>query len=221
MTGNGQTPGRGRSRTRISRVCSACVRGTGVDGGGVSVFSDHGIAVLVHASDAVSRRLDDLQFTLGQGPSVDAASTGLPVLVPDLADTDDEQTDRWPAFLAEVGDTGARALFAFPIRVGDIALGTLDLYRRSPGALDPGQVAIGLTAVEEVGSSLLAPESSDGQTYPLTVHRAAGMVMVQLGSSIEEALIRLRATAFAEGTPVTSVATDVLDGRRRFAKEAT
>ena len=219
MTGNGQTPG--TTRTRIGRVCSACVRGTGVDGGGVSVFSSHGMPVLVHASDDVSRRIDDLQFTLGEGPSVDAASTGLPVLVPDLADTDDELAHRWPAFLTEVGDTGARALFAFPIRVGDVSLGTLDLYRRCPGALDPDQVAIGVTAVQEVGTSLLVPDSTAGQTYPLTVHRAAGMVMVQLGSTIEEALIRLRATAYAEGTAVTSVATAVLEGTRRFAKETT
>ncbi len=185
------------------------------------MLSSQGMPLLVHTTDAIARRIDDLQFTLGEGPSLDAASTGLPVLVPDVAVTDGEQSDRWPAFLAEVGGTGARALFAFPIRVGDIALGTLDLYRRSPGALDPDQVAIGLTAVQEVGSSLLAPDLSDGvgRTYPLTVHRAAGMVMVQLGSSIEEALIRLRATAFAEGMLVTSVATDVLEGRLRFAKE--
>ena len=219
MTGNGQAPS--RSRTRIGRVCSACVRGTGVDGGGVSVLSSQGMPLLVHTTDAIARRIDDLQFTLGEGPSVDAAFTGLPVLVPDLDDTDDEQADRWPAFLAEVGDTGARAVFAFPIRVGDIALGTLDLYRRSPGTLDPDQVAIGLTAVQEVGSSLLAPDPTNGRAHPLIVHRAAGMVMVQLDSSIEEALIRLRAAAFAEGTPVTSVANDVLGGGRRFAKEAT
>jgi hypothetical protein len=187
------------------------------------VISSHGTSVLVHATDDVARSLEELQFTVGEGPSVDAVRHAHPVLVADLADESDALGDRWPAFLAEVRRIEAQALFAFPIRVGDVALGTLGLYRRTPGDLEPDQVAVGLTAVDALGSSLLAPEPPhDGvDSYPLTVHRAAGMVMVQLDSSIEVALVRLRATAYLEGMLITALALEVLEGRRRFGTEDT
>jgi AmiR/NasT family two-component response regulator len=51
------------------------------------------------------------------------------------------------------------------------------------------------------------------------VHQAAGMLMVQLDCPIEEALMRLRATAFAEGMTINKLAADVVHGRRRFTKE--
>ncbi len=218
MSSAGQHSG---SATRVGTLCLDCVRGTGVDGGGVSVFSSTGEPVFLHATDATSRVIEDLQFRLGEGPCVDAASTGVPVMVPDLTAHEDELSDRWPAFLAEVAETDARALFAFPIRVAGIGLGILDLYRRTPGGLGPEQVAAGLSGVEAMGNTLLSPDNDEGAdaSYPLTVHRAAGMVMVQLGSSIEEALVRLRATAYLEGMLVTALALDVLEGRRHFAKE--
>jgi AmiR/NasT family two-component response regulator len=53
----------------------------------------------------------------------------------------------------------------------------------------------------------------------MAVHRAAGMVMEQLGTTIEEALIRLRATAYAEGVPIQQLANDVITGRRRFQED--
>jgi GAF domain len=217
MTEHGRDP---RGASRIGRLCTVCVQRTGVDGGGVAMLSSLREPVLLHATDDVARAVDDLQFTLGEGPSVEAAAQGVPVLVSDTAELT-EQTDRWPTLVAELAGLDVRALFAFPIRVGSVGLGTLDLYRRTPGGLGPEQVTIGVMTGEAVGSSLLAPDPRSGPdwSYPLTVHRAAGMVMVQLGTSIEDALVRLRATAFEEGVEVTTVATEVLDGGRRFTEE--
>jgi hypothetical protein len=185
------------------------------------VISAHGTPVLVHATDAVVGSLEELQFTVGEGPSVDAVSTGTPVLVADLASADGSSGERWPGFRSEVQRLDVRAMFAFPIRVGAVALGTLALYRCTPGGLRPDHVTVGLTAVDALASSLLSqsPRGGGVDGYPLTVHRAAGMVMVQLDSSIDEALVRLRATAFLEGRAVTAMAVDVLEGRRRFGKE--
>lgn len=223
---NGAGRGVNRDHMGIGKLCSACVERTGVDGGGVSVISSNGTSVFLHATDDTARVIEELQFTLGEGPCVDAASSGAPVLVPDLAAAEDELAVRWPAFLSEVVGTDAQALFAFPIRVGDVGLGIVDLYRRTPGALDADQLASGLSGVEAMGNRMVTPVDvppddtyRPDDTYPLTVHRAAGMVMVQLDSSIEEALVRLRATAYLDGLPVTALALDVIEGRRRFTKE--
>jgi AmiR/NasT family two-component response regulator len=53
----------------------------------------------------------------------------------------------------------------------------------------------------------------------MVVHQAAGMVMVQTGTSITGALARLRAVAFSEGISINDLAVDVVTGRRRFSKE--
>lgn len=186
------------------------------------MISSRGTPVVVHATDAVSRAVEELQFMVGQGPAVDALATGVPVLADDLSRAGVADDGHWAAFRDEADSLGVAALFAFPIVVGSVPLGSLDLYRRTPGALRPDQVSRGLETVDAMGGSLLAPDApttDDATAYPMTVHRAAGMVMVQLGTSIDEALVRLRAMAYAESTTVTAVALDVLEGRRRFAKE--
>ncbi len=210
------------SRQRIRSLCSTCVRETGTDGGGVSVLSAGGTSVHVLATDAVSAGLEDLQILLGEGPCVEATSIGRPVLVADLSDHAAEQNQRWPVFTSEARNAGVGAVFAFPIRIGEVSLGSVDLYRRSPGSLTAAQLTSGLQAVGEMGEHMLeltAPELPEAPSYPMTVHQAAGMVMVQLETSIDVAMTRLRACAFAEGMTMGDLAADVIAGRRRFTKE--
>jgi hypothetical protein len=58
-----------------------------------------------------------------------------------------------------------------------------------------------------------------GADFHFVVNNAAGMVSVQAGVSITEALIRLRAAAFSENRLVRDVAVDVVNRRRRFSRE--
>ncbi|MGK2239135.1 MAG: hypothetical protein ACI9JD_001684 [Rhodococcus sp. (in: high G+C Gram-positive bacteria)] len=48
------------------------VREVGVDGVGVAVFATDATRDLVFASDELVEQLDELQFTLGEGPCLDA-----------------------------------------------------------------------------------------------------------------------------------------------------
>ena len=118
-----------------------------------------------------TRARGEARFTLGEGPAVDAVAGRTRVLVDDLHDLA-RLNGHWPAFRSEAGGLGVRALFAFPIVVGSVALGSLDLYRRRRG-LDRGQVKQGLETVEAVGSSLISPDGdgSRPQTCPMTVRK--------------------------------------------------
>ena len=64
-----------------------CARTLPVSGVGLAVMTDEGPAGTVAASDGGALQLEELQFTLGQGPCVDASRTGRPVLAPDFART--------------------------------------------------------------------------------------------------------------------------------------
>jgi hypothetical protein len=176
------------------------------------------------STDEVSQLIEDLQYALGEGPCVDAYEQGRAVTEPDLADP---VTQRWLAFTPPVLQAGARALFGFPLRIGTMRLGALDLYRDRPGPLSNEQHAAALTLAGIVARWVLEVEAGapagtvpreleTGADFHFVVHNAAGMVSVQQGISIADALIRLRAYAFSHDRPLTEVAQDIVDRRLRL-----
>jgi hypothetical protein len=212
---------------RPRRICELCVERLGVTGAGISMVTAAGNRAVVCATDDVSARIEDLQFTLGEGPCMDATELGGPVLVADLQQRGELAVERWPAFLEGAVDAGVRAVFAFPLRIGAINVGALDLYRQSPGELLPSQLSGALTAADTAAVALLDADTGAGfvdddgarSAYRLEVHQATGMVRVQLGVPIEEAFVRLRARAFASGRPVADLARDVVERRMTFEME--
>ena len=211
---------------RLEGLLRSCCRATGLHGAGMSIVTADGAREPVYATDHVATEIERLQLTLGEGPCVDALTSGGPVLVPDLADPWHATASRWPVFREEARRIGAQAIFAFPVRIGAIGLGAVDLYRRSPGSLQGAELSAALASVDAVGLAVLeAPDQYGDPEAPamtdMVVHQAAGMVMGDLGTSIEEAMVRLRATAFAEGKNVNELAADVVHGRRRLSKETS
>jgi hypothetical protein len=201
----------------------------GVTGAGISMVTAAGNRGVVCATDEVSARIEDLQFTLGEGACVDAVQAGMPVMVSDLGEPGNLVLGRWPAFLESAGAAGVRAVFAFPLRIGAITVGALDLYRDQPGGLTADQLAAALMAADAAALALLylgtgrkdpfADDSSVRAAYQMQVHQATGMVKVQAGVTIEEAFLMLRARAFGAGRPVADIAQDVVERRMRFPEE--
>jgi hypothetical protein len=215
----------GRSDPRIEELLRACVDAVGVDGGGLSVVSDTGVREPVFGSDDTAVTMESLQVTLGEGPCVDASVSGAPVLIADLADHSAGVAERWPVFLAEAASVGVRAVFAFPVTLGALSFGVVDLYRSSPGALEWRDLAKVLSVVDAIalvlldgGATVEMPVVPERLSH-MVVHQAAGMVMVQIGSSLEDAMIRLRAAAFSDGISVQELAEAVVRGERRFREE--
>ncbi|MEY9913229.1 hypothetical protein ABIA35_009496 [Catenulispora sp. MAP12-49] len=210
-------------------ACAAASTALGVDGLCAVMGTGAGGTVLAFGAQAISAALEDLQFTLGEGPSLEAVTTGTPVLVAEVA----AAAHRWPAFTGPALDLGVNAVFAFPLRIGAIDLGTLTAYRTTTGPLNPGQVTDALALADAVTLTVLHRQSAEGAgpddqpgpgwaapvTYRAEVHQATGMVSVQLGVSLAEALARLRAFAFGRDLLLADVAADVVARRLRFDGE--
>ena len=211
------------------RICQLCVPMLGITGAGISMVTAAGNRGVVCATDEVSARIEDLQFTLGEGACIDAVQAGTPVLVSDLGEPGDIVVERWPVFMEGAAAAGVRAVFAFPLRIGAITIGALDFYRDRPGDLTAGQLAAALLAADAAALTLLylgtghpdpfADDAGRRSAYQMQVHQATGMVTVQAGATIEEAFLMLRARAFAAGRPVADVARDVVERRLRFTVE--
>jgi AmiR/NasT family two-component response regulator len=107
--------------------------------------------------------------------------------------------------------------------VGAVRLGALDVYRDDVGVLPAPVMAQALTYAEVATSSLLDAQDRAGEESPpglddalvgrLELYQAQGMVMVQLGVDLSEALVRLRAYAYSHNRPISDVADDIVARR--------
>ena len=211
----------------LQRLCVATTAALSVDGTGLALMTQAGHAGLLAASDGRAVAMEDLQHSLGEGPCLEASSQGRPVLQPDLGATG---MSRWPGFTAAAVDAGIVAVFAFPLQVGAIRLGVLDLYRSASGSLDSFEIAEALDFAAAATTVLLDLQSGvpAGQLHPLLaeaseshreIHQATGMVSVQAAVGLTEALLLLRGRAFATGRLLVDVARDVVDRKLLFHLE--
>jgi len=198
-----------------------------VTGVGLSLMSGAGPSAVVAATEGSAQLIEELQFSLGEGPCVDSVKSGRPVMHGDLALT---ATQLWPGFTAGALDAGVRAVFAFPLQVGAITLGALDFCRDAIGPLDDGDVqeAVALAAAATALLLHLQMGSQPGEV-PVdlaghlvdraVVHQASGMIAVQIEADLADALTVLRARAFASGRPIVDVARDVVSRNLRFTRD--
>jgi len=207
-----------------ARLCAVAADVTEMSGAGIMLMTGDVPRGSLCSSNDVSALVEDLQFTLGEGPCIDAYAQDRPVLEPDLADPD---AARWLAFSPPAVNAGVRAVFGFPVQVGVVRLGALNLYRDRPGELTLDQHADSLVMADVAARALLAMQAEAsagtvsvaleaGANLRSVVHQASGMVSVQLGVSIGQALVRLRAYAFSNNCLVDDVAKDVVARRLRF-----
>jgi hypothetical protein len=224
-------------RALAQRICRACIAGLDVDGAVLSLLTATVSRTTLWASDATAELIEELQFTLNEGACMEAATTGRPVLVPDLRHS--TETARWPMFAAAVAEqTKVRALFALPLQWGTVNLGVLDLYRLTAGGLSAAQYRDALSA-SDIAALLMLGQRTDptlgvelgedngisqswlneSSGHRAEVHQATGMVLAQLEISATEALARLRAHAFVEQRLLIDIAHDVVSRRLRFTGE--
>ena len=202
------------------RLVGACVSVLAVTGAGIMIMVDGGHRGTLGSSDATMGVVEELQFTLGEGPCLDSYRLGRPVFEPALADP---ITPRWPSFTPPAVAAGVHAIFGFPLQIGAIKLGALDIYVDRPGDLNETQLADALVMADVVTHEILelqagarpgalASELDTAANLRVAVHQAAGMLSVQLAIPIADALIRLRAYTYANNRRVNDVAGDVVAG---------
>lgn len=206
------------------RLCDVCAEVTDMSGAGIMLMCESVPQGSICTTNEVSALIEKLQFELGEGPCIDAYTHERPVLEPDLANA---TSPRWLAFRGPAIEAGVQAVFGFPMEVGAVRLGALNLYSDRPRSLTDDQHADALMLADVAAQAVLllqasappgmvAAELEEGADFQYVVHQASGMVAVQLGVSLVQALIRLRAYAFGNDRRLTGVAEDVVARRLAF-----
>jgi GAF domain-containing protein len=209
---------------RLRRLCRATVRALPAAGAGVSVMGADGVRGVAAISDPDDIWLAELQFTLGEGPCLDAHRWGRPVLVPDLKAG---AMRRWPGYAPAAFEKGVRAVFAFPMQIGAARLGVLDVYREQTGSLSKPAFSQAVAFADVALTTLLdgqedaAPgETASGLDGALesrsVLYQAQGMVSVQLGMGLAHAMARIRAYVYANQRSLTDVARDIVSRKIRL-----
>ncbi|GLZ32049.1 hypothetical protein Lesp02_42370 [Lentzea sp. NBRC 105346] len=212
----------------VRHACAACAQALDAQGAGVSLARGKGMREPVCAVGPGVDELEELQFTLGEGPAADAADARALVLARDLSSIDSGR--RWPMFAPAALHRGVRSVLSAPLQAGAIQVGVLTVYRAVPDVASEDAIADLLVYAD--AAMLLVIGVSDGMAAErpdLTgrgfderraeVHQAAGMISVQLGVGVEEALVRLRAHAYARERRLAEVARDVVERRLRFSPD--
>ncbi len=200
-----------------------------VDAAAISLVFQGANTATLGVSGVRARVLDELQFTLGEGPCLESVAFHAPVLILDLADPD---LLRWPAYGPAMLAQGIRGVFALPVVVSGQYVGALDLFRATPGSLRAPQLAGALVAAElaqmafldlletDLQDAVADPDSTAWADLNLLAHdevgQATGIVVAQLDVTAAVALVRLRAHAYATGASATAVARDIIAHRLRL-----
>lgn len=203
------------------QLCQAAVDDLDLMGAAVTLMPGPETHAVPAASGASIRRLEDEQFGLGEGPSRDAYTGRRPVLVPDL---EASGVVRWPAFAPVALQSGVGSVCAFPLHIGAAIFGVLTLYRPAGRPLQRAEMVSAIGLAELATQMLLdgsCPDSAAGldpgmsaslETHDV-VYQAQGMVMVDLGVTLLEALARMRAHAYTTDQELTTLATEIVAGR--------
>lgn len=204
--------------TYQQRVCSAAVELLQVDGSGLTlVTADHLGAIW--ASNDRAHTFESLQLSLAEGPALDVVQYGAPALEPNLM-----ESLRWPFFGPKAIELGVSAVFSFPLQIGVIRLGALNLFRDKPGFLSVDELADALVLADVATQDILDLQAQGALQLPQSdrpgaqtrVHQATGMVSVQIGTDMAAALACIRAHAFTHELSIFQVADEVIARRLRL-----
>ncbi|AEE45336.1 GAF and ANTAR domain-containing protein [Cellulomonas fimi] len=158
---------------------------------------------------------DGQQVWTGEGPSVDAYATRLPVVSADLG-----QDGRWPRFAERVA--GVSGVVAVPVECqGDVA-GVLTCYGRTPVRLTTAQIeravhlggtcsALLTAATEQVRLRDESEQLARALTSRSVIDEAKGVVIAQTGGTADEAFAHLAALSQQRNVKLREVAREIVD----------
>jgi hypothetical protein len=207
----------------LNRVCVAATSGLRVTGASIRLAASgrdgevraDGVAA---SSDERARVLAELQFDGNEGPGLEALRLRRPVLVPDVR----ADTSRWPGYAHLASGHGLGAVSSFPLHEGAVCFGVLELYDLQARRLTAEEMARATALARIATRRLLEPHTTGrlGNLEPgvsksmerAVVYQAQGMVMVDLGVTLAESMVRMRGRAFSESLSLDELAYRIVDG---------
>ena len=181
----------------------------GCDLAGISVVHPGGIDTPA-GSDEALRRIDELQFTLKEGPCFDALRTHETVHSRDLAT--DERWPTWGPLVAK--EIGVVCIVSYRLFTSADTLGAMNLYSRSHEAFDPDDVYNGQALAAHVAVALAASQNAEHLELAISnrtvIGRAEGILMERFNIPPDQAFAVLRRVSQHRNVKLNRVAEELV-----------
>jgi GAF domain-containing protein len=202
----------------LTLLSHRCVELFGVAAAGILLGDQRGTLQVVAASTEQSRLLELFQLQNDEGPCLECFSTGVPVIAVDLAQRSD-----WPLFAREALASGFRAVHAYPLRLRNEVVGTLNVFLVTPGEPqeEEGRLCQALADVATIAilqnQATKRVETVNAQLQfaldsRVTIEQAKGILAERMHVGMTEAFERLRGFARVHNLQLGVVAADVVAG---------
>lgn len=205
----------GRTSTQLTleqAVLAATEIIRGCDLVGISIVHSDGIDTPAGSSAALNR-IDELQFTLKEGPCYDALHTHEIVRSDDLAH--DPRWPRWGPLVAR--ELGVVCIASYRLFSTEHTLGALNLYALEPDAFDADDITNGEALATHVGVALAASQHAEhletGMANRTVIGRAEGILMERFDISPEDAFAVLRRVSQQRNVKLNRVAEELVRTR--------
>jgi transcriptional regulator with GAF, ATPase, and Fis domain len=191
----------------------------GVSAAGIMLADGQGRLHHAACSSEQMRLVELLELQLEEGPCFDAFRSGAAV----RSDTPDDAAARWPHFAPHASEGGFAAVSAVPLRLRQEAVGALNLFSATSGALDDADLGIvqamadiatiGIVQARLIADRDLVTRQLEGALHSrVIIEQAKGVVAERLGVGVDEAFVLVRRLARNTNRLLADVARGVVDG---------
>jgi GAF domain-containing protein len=191
-----------------------------VDAAGILLADRNDELELVASTSEAGRFVELIQLSAEEGPCIDSFRLSVPVVVADIS----AEVARWPDFGERAAQQGFNSVFAVPLRLRKMTIGTLNLFRKASSTLDDYEAraaqamadvaTIGILHERTLRASDAAREHLEHALQSrVTIEQAKGVVAFMSSISVEDAFDRLRKHARSTRRPLADVALDVVERR--------
>ena len=195
--------------TTIIDACDSC---------GVSLLAPDGSVSTRHASDDRADRVDELQYSTGEGPCLQAIELGNVVQV-----TSFDAETRWPAFIERALEEGIVSSYSVPLRVEDEIVGSLNMYSRHGafgdsderlGDLLASQAAVALKNAQTFHGVLeMVDQLNEALGSRDVIGQAKGMLMARHSIDADAAFDMMRRESQHRNVKLRQLAADIAERR--------
>lgn len=211
----------------LRRVAAFAVRAIpGAQGAGLTLLEQNRRDTLVTTAAFVAV-VDNIQYSLGQGPCIDAADQGRTVMSGSLGGD-----QRWPQFGGRVARLGVHSVISLPLLTPDGVVGAMNVYARDKHVFDERAAELGeLYAVPASIAAQNAQILADARRAATrlqaafatqsVIDQAIGIMIARGGGSAGDARARLQTLSQHEHTKLAALAQQIVDeaARRAHARQ--
>ena len=206
----------------LYRLVMRCAHTLNARDAGILLPDADGTLEVVASTSERSHLISILQLNAHEGPCVDAYRTGRVTSVEDIS----EMRARWPKFAAAAGDVGYQSMHAFPLRLRNEVIGSLNLFSDRPGPLaeEDATATRGLADVATIGilherafreADIAREQLQHALDSRVVIEQAKGVISQSEDVDMEEAFHRLRERARSTQQKISDTAREIIADARR------